>query len=90
MAKHAHRASNLANGDVDLVGMFDQTWSVSCGSLTVLTFEFACNSICSSGETLEYESFFLRCCSLYFVPCLRSIFGEELSFVRLTFAAVKF
>jgi len=24
MAKHAHRASNLANEDVDLVGAFDQ------------------------------------------------------------------
>jgi len=40
MTKHAHRASNLANEDVNLVGMFDQTWSVLHGSLTVMTFEF--------------------------------------------------
>jgi len=53
MMKHAHRVSNLANEDVDLVGAFDQTWSVSYGSLTVVTFEFACNSIYSFGETLE-------------------------------------
>jgi len=53
MMKHAHRASNLANEDVDLVGASDQTWSVSHGSLTVITFEFACISIYSFGETLE-------------------------------------
>jgi len=53
MMQHAHRASNLANEDVDLVGVFDQTWSVSYGSLTVMTFKFACKSICSFGETLE-------------------------------------
>jgi len=54
MMKHAHRVSNLANEDVDLVGVFDQTWSVSYGSLvTVITFEFACTSIYSFGETLE-------------------------------------
>jgi len=88
MMKHAHRVSNLANEDVDLVGAFDQTWSVSHGSLTVITFEFACNSICSFGETSEQESFFSRHCSLHFIPCLRSNFGEDLSFIRLTFVAV--
>jgi len=29
MTKHAHRAINLANEDVDLVGMFDKHGSVS-------------------------------------------------------------
>jgi len=53
MTKHAHRVSNLANEDVDLVGAFHQTWSISYGSLMLITFEFACNSICSFGETLE-------------------------------------
>jgi len=53
MMKHAHRAINLANEDVGLVGAFDQTWSISHGGLTRTTFEFACNSICSFGETLE-------------------------------------
>jgi len=74
MTKHAHRAINLANEDVNLVGAFDQTWTISHGSLTLMTFEFACKSICSFGETSEQESFFLRCCSLRFVPCLRSNF----------------
>jgi len=60
MTKHAYRASNLANGDVNLVGAFDQTWSISHGSLTVITFEFACNSIYYFGETLEQESFSSR------------------------------
>jgi len=53
MMKHAHRVSNLANEDVNLDGAFDQTWSVSHGSLTVMTFEFACCSIHSFGETSE-------------------------------------
>jgi len=53
MTKHAHRVSNLANKDVNLVGTFNQTWSLSCGSLTPTTFEFACNGIHSVGETLE-------------------------------------
>jgi len=30
MVKHAHHVSNLANGDVDLLGTFDKTWSVLC------------------------------------------------------------
>jgi len=53
MTKHAHRVSNLANEDVDLVGAFDQTWGNFYGSLMLVTFEFACVNICSSGETLE-------------------------------------
>jgi len=50
--KHAHRVSNLANEDVNLVGMFDQTWSHFHGGVTHMTFEFACKSSCSFGETL--------------------------------------
>jgi len=53
MMKHAHRVSNLANEDVDLVGIFDQTWSYFYGRVTLITFEFACKSIYSFGETLE-------------------------------------
>jgi len=53
MTKHAHRASNLAKEDVDLVEAFDQTWSFSHGGLMLATFKFACDSSCSSGETLE-------------------------------------
>jgi len=62
--------------DVDLVGIFDNMCSYFYGSLTLITFEFACKSIYSFGETLEEESFFLRCCSLHFitVPCLQSNF----------------
>jgi len=43
----------LANEDVDLVGIFDNMCSYFHGSLTLITFEFACNSIYSFGETLE-------------------------------------
>jgi len=50
MTKHAHRASNLVKEDVDLVEVFDQTWSCSHGSLMLVTFKFACDSSCSSGE----------------------------------------
>jgi len=50
--KHAHRVSNLANEDVDLIGTFNQTWSILYGSLTLISFKFACKSICSLGETL--------------------------------------
>jgi len=53
MTKHAHRVSNLANEDVNLVGIFNQTWSYFYGRVTLITFEFACNSIYSFGETLE-------------------------------------
>ena len=53
MMKHVHRVINLANEDVDLVGVFDQTWSISYDSLTLITFKFACNSIYSFGETFE-------------------------------------
>jgi len=74
MSKHVHRAVNLANEDVDFVGTLDQTWSILHGSLTCTTFEFACKSIHSFGETLEWESVFLRCCLLSFVPCLWSKF----------------
>jgi len=71
MMKRAHRVSNLANQDADPVGTSDQTWSNSCGSLKLITFKFACKSICSFGDTSEEESFFLRHCSLHFVLCLR-------------------
>jgi len=53
MTKHAHRASNLANEDVDLVGIVDQTWSYFHGSAMLITFKFACKRIYSFGETLE-------------------------------------
>jgi hypothetical protein len=53
MTKHAHRVSNLAKEDVDLLEVFDQTWSFSYGSLMLITFKFACNSSYSFGETLE-------------------------------------
>jgi len=53
MTKHVHRVSNLANGDVDLIGIFDQTWSSFYGRVMLITFEFACKSIYSFGETLE-------------------------------------
>jgi len=51
--KHAHRVSNLAKEDVDLVGRVDQTWSDFYGRVIFITFEFACKSIYSFGETLE-------------------------------------
>jgi len=70
MMKHAHRVMNLANEDVNLVGTFDNMCSYFCGSLTLITFEFACDSIHSFGETSEQEGFFSRCCSLHFIPCL--------------------
>jgi len=53
MTKHAHRASNLANEDVNLVGVFDKTWSVFVWKLNATTFKFACKSICFFGETLK-------------------------------------
>jgi len=53
MMKHARRAINLANEDVDLVGIINQTWSHFHGRAMFITFEFACNGICSFGETLE-------------------------------------
>jgi len=53
MTKHAHRVSNLANEDVDLVGRVDQTWSYFYGGVTLITFKFAYKSICSFGETSE-------------------------------------
>jgi len=53
MTKHAHHASNLANQDVDLVGVFKETWSYFYGGATFITFKFACKSICSFGETSE-------------------------------------
>jgi len=51
--KHAHLAMNLANQDVDLVGMFNNMCSYFYGSLTLITFEVACKSICSFGETSD-------------------------------------
>jgi len=53
MTKHAHRVTNLANEDFDLVGTFDNMCSYFYGSLTLITFKIACNSIYSFGETLE-------------------------------------
>jgi len=81
MMKHAHRASNLANEDVDLVGMFDQTRSYFYGRVTLITFEFACESICSFGETSEYESFFIKALFTAFRLLVGRVSGEELSFV---------
>jgi len=52
MTKHAHRVSNRANEDVDLVGLFDKHGGVSRLVLKLITFKFACKSIYSSGETL--------------------------------------
>jgi len=43
MTKHAHLASNLANKDVNLVGAFDQTWSIFVWMLNAMTFKFACD-----------------------------------------------
>ena len=51
MTKHAHRVTSLANEDVNLVGLFDNVFIFFYESLTVITFEFACKSICSFGET---------------------------------------
>jgi len=83
MTKHAHRASYFANEDVDLVGTFDQTWSLSHGSSALVTFEFACNDICSVGETSEQESFFLRHFSLTLSLVCGQTFGEHVSFIIL-------
>jgi len=58
MTKHAHRVINLANEDVNLVGTLDQTWSHFCGSPMLMSFKFACKSICSFGETLGWETLF--------------------------------
>jgi len=77
MMKHAHRVSNLAKEDVDLVGRINQTWSPFYGRVMLITFEIACKSIYSFGETSEWESFFLRYCFLYLISCLRSNIGEE-------------
>jgi len=51
MTKHAHCVSNLANEDVNLVGTLDRMWSILCGGLTLISFKFACESICSFGDT---------------------------------------
>jgi len=53
MTKHAHRVSNLAEEDVDLIGRIDRTWSYFYGRAMRVTFEFACKSSYSFGETLE-------------------------------------
>jgi len=53
MTKHAHRVSNLANEDADLVGSIRSNMEYFLWELKLKTFEFACISICSSGETLE-------------------------------------
>jgi len=68
MTKHARRASNLANEDVDLIGMLEQTWSCFCSRAMLTTFKFACKSICSFGETLEQESFFSKVLFAVFRP----------------------
>jgi len=51
MTKHAHRVSNLAKEDVNLVGIIDQTWSSFYGRAMLITFKFACKSSYSFGET---------------------------------------
>jgi len=53
MTKHAHRVINLANEMLILLEYSIKTWSISYGSLMRVTFEFACKSIYSCGETLE-------------------------------------
>jgi len=53
MTRHAHRVINLANEMSILLEHSIKTWSISHGSLTLVTFEFACKSIYSFGETLE-------------------------------------
>jgi len=83
MTKHAHRASNLAKEDVDLVEVFDQAH----GSLMLTTFKFACSGSCSSGETLEQESFFLRQSLLHSSLVVWRFDREEMSFVK--FCATK-
>jgi len=90
--KHAHRMSNLANEDVDLVGTIDQTWSHFCGRATLTTFKFACKSICSFGETSKVESFFVKALFAAFHPLFGRVSGEELLFViamqHATFGAI--
>jgi len=76
MTKHAHRASNLANKDVDLVGIVDQTWSYFCGSVMLMTFKFACKSICSFSETSECESFFVKVLFTAFCPLFGRFDGQ--------------
>jgi len=58
MTKHVHRVSNRANGDVNFIGVFDDTWSVLCCSDKLISFKFACNCIYSFGETLGWETLF--------------------------------
>jgi len=53
MTKHAHRVINLANGMSILLEVLIKTWSFFYGRVTLITFEFACKSIYSFGETLE-------------------------------------
>jgi len=50
MMKHVHHVSNLANEDVNFVGMLDKTWSFFYGRVTLITFEFACNRSHSLGK----------------------------------------
>jgi len=57
--------------------------SYFCGSLTLITFKFACKSIYSFGETLEQESFFSKVLFAAFRPLFGRFAGEELSFVTV-------
>jgi len=47
----------------------------------LMTFEFACESIYSFGETTEQESFFFKVLFAVFRPLFGRVCGEELSFV---------
>jgi len=65
MTKHAHHVINLANEDVNLVGMFNKHGGVS-RALQHSQLSNLCNArICFVGETSDWESFFLRC----FIVC---------------------
>jgi len=88
MTKHAHRVSNRANEDVCLVGLFDKHGGVSRLQFQLLiTFKFACDSICSFGETSGQESFFLLRCfiasrSLFVVVCAVRIVVYQINICR--------
>jgi len=68
MTKNAHRVINLANEMSILLEHSIKTWSILHGSLTCITFEFACKSIYSFGETSEQESFFIKALFAVFRP----------------------
>jgi len=70
MMKHAHRVSNLANGDVNLVGTFDKTWKCFCCSATLITVQ---KSRLLPWWNIGVGKFLFKALSLHFVPCLWSI-----------------